>query len=158
MTGQQSPKVLGCNAVWKLLIMCRDPWQPQVNIHLPTWLVFHGTKHEDISFPTLCPRKVNGCWREDSHGWTLHWDVTWASLCIHRSTFVFNIIYMYRYIYVLLAYFDTITPTFISTLMLSFLSFFLFLLKIFTEAWKLNNVQFLAFSSHMEQTFSPTIH
>ena len=52
--GPQQPTLgaAGHNDVWKLLIMCRDPWQPKVNGHLRTGLALHGKKEEPI-FPWI---------------------------------------------------------------------------------------------------------
>lgn len=46
---RQASEAPNRNDMWRLLIMCRDPWQPKVNGGLWTWLVLHGAKEENLS-------------------------------------------------------------------------------------------------------------
>lgn len=74
-TGQQAPDACSSNAIWKLLIRFRNPWQHKATLRLWMSLVHHSTlkEHLIISIPPhmLRESECNEWWGDDSCGWKL---------------------------------------------------------------------------------------
>ena len=74
-TGQQAPDARSSNAIWKLLITCRNPWQHKATLRLWMSLVHHSTLKEHLIIsippPMVWQSEWDEWWGDDSCGWKL---------------------------------------------------------------------------------------